>query len=212
MSQHESADLRLGLGPNSPTIPQPADEPSVSDSADAKPKLPHASFGEEAVDLTEKVLGHERIDTRFSVHNKRHSRTCARSRVILLRQGMIDDAWFDRLQTAVDERWTAPGRSLRELSRAIGFGPNYVQQMLGDRKSPKVQAVLRLADVLGVSVSWLFLGVEMTTEDERLLTLAAKIDQSQKRNLLDLLNSIGAENASAPLREASERPITSAKP
>jgi transcriptional regulator with XRE-family HTH domain len=102
-------------------------------------------------------------------------------------------AWEMRLRQAIRERWTDQGRSLAELGRQAGMGVNYVSQMLNDGKAPKAQAVVNLAEVLGISLTWLYLGVEMTAEDEQLLQLAAKVDESQKRQLLALLNSIASQ-------------------
>jgi transcriptional regulator with XRE-family HTH domain len=106
--------------------------------------------------------------------------------------GMDNCDWEQRLRKAIAERWTDKGRSLTDLGRAIGMGQNYVSQMLAG-KAPKAQAVINIAKELEISLTWLFLGVEMTVEDEQLLLLASKIDTAQKRKLLDLLTSIASE-------------------
>lgn len=104
-------------------------------------------------------------------------------------------AWKQRLHAAIRDRWVANGGSLAELSRQAGQGSNYVSQMLNEDKEPKTQAVINIAQVLNVSLSWIFLGIEMTAEDEKLLLIAAKIDTNQKKKLLDLLGSISSEIA-----------------
>lgn len=104
-------------------------------------------------------------------------------------------AWKQRLHSAIKDRWVAQGRSLAELSRLSGQGPNYVSQMLNEDKEPKTQTVINIAENINVSLSWIFLGIDMTAEDEKLLLIAAKIDTDQKKKLLDLLGSIASESA-----------------
>ena len=87
---------------------------------------------------------------------------------------------------------------MRELSAKLGKGPNYVSQMLNDDKAPRVDFVISLAQILGVSASQVLLGVEMSAEDEKLLMLAAKLDPERKRTLLDLLNSFASGDGSPP--------------
>lgn len=104
--------------------------------------------------------------------------------------------WFSRLNGAIDEALVQKRFSLRSLSMKAGYSPNYVGQMRRDTKGPSAEAVVRLAAALDVSLTWIFLGVEMSPSDERLLALAASLSEDQKSKLLELLQSVGSTSQS----------------
>lgn len=56
----------------------------------------------------------------------------------------MEDEWRVRLNEVVKD----DGRSLRALSLAAGFGENYVQQMLKDKKDPSFTKLAKVLSVL----------------------------------------------------------------
>lgn len=93
--------------------------------------------------------------------------------------------WRERLLTAID----ADRRSDREISASAGLGENYVFQLKTKVSSPSIDAVIRLADTLGTSATFLLTGIELDAEGEEFIRLAAGLPVEQRRKLLDLLQS-----------------------
>lgn len=193
MGNDEGSNLSLSLRPDSAAGTKPFDKAPILHGGQPKPELAHPAFADETLDFGEERGVHEQPIARFSVWVKRPDKTCVPQTDDLLVRSMSTAEWDNRLRQAIKEHWTDHGRSLTELGRAIGMGQNYVSEMLSKGKAPRAQAVINLAQVLGVSLTWIYLGVEMTAEDEQLLQVASKVDATQKRRLLDLLNSIASE-------------------
>ncbi len=97
----------------------------------------------------------------------------------------MTELWRERLIEVIE----ADPRSLRAISLEAGLGPNYVTQMINENKGPTAAALVKLAETLHVSVTFIFTGAEMTQADEDLLKLAAKMDEVEKTHLLGLLRS-----------------------
>lgn len=95
----------------------------------------------------------------------------------------MDNGWRDRLAAAVAHS----GKSYRELSRACGFGPNFVSEFMAGGKAPSADRVVKLADVLGLSLSYVFTGVNISQEDEDFLRLVAQLPEDRKQHLLGFL-------------------------
>jgi hypothetical protein len=191
----ESSHLSFGLRPDPAARTKPGDQPAVLHGREPKPELAHPAVAEKPINFGEKARVHGGVLTRFSVHVNPPATTCVLSSLALLRGGMSTETWEARLRQAIQERWVDQGRSLTELSLNIHNGRNFVSQMLTEGKAPRAKDVVNLAAQLQISLSWLFLGVDMTQEDEQLLMIASKIDTHQKKKLLELLNSIAAQNA-----------------
>lgn len=62
----------------------------------------------------------------------------------------MEDEWRVRLNEVVRD----DGRSLRALSLAAGFGENYVQQMLKDKKDPSFTKLAKVLAVLGPTATF----------------------------------------------------------
>jgi transcriptional regulator with XRE-family HTH domain len=97
---------------------------------------------------------------------------------------MVDD-WRERLLAAID----ADGRSARAISMAADLGPNYVTQMR-EGKEPGVKQVIKLADTLGVSLSYLFLGESVSPQDEEFFRLLRNSTQESREAVLQLLKTL----------------------
>jgi transcriptional regulator with XRE-family HTH domain len=90
--------------------------------------------------------------------------------------------WRSRFIKAVE----ADGRTARAISKAAGLGPNYLTQMLSRGTAPSTPALVALCDVLGVSLTYIFTGAEMSPEEEELLRLSAELTDEQKKLLIEL--------------------------
>lgn len=95
----------------------------------------------------------------------------------------MNESWRTRLLAAVD----ADPRSDRKVSIAAGCGVNFVNELRTTSKEPSIEKVLRLAETVGVSLSYVFLGREATAEEERFLGLYAAAPPYKRRAVVDLL-------------------------
>ncbi|MDS9468620.1 helix-turn-helix transcriptional regulator [Paracoccus sp. MBLB3053] len=87
---------------------------------------------------------------------------------------------------------------MRELSRQAGTGPNYVQQMIKDRKEPGADRLARLLDVLGTEHALFILtGVQASPEDLELLALLNTIPDHVKTQIRPLLTAMQASESEA---------------
>jgi len=103
--------------------------------------------------------------------------------------------WFDRLEKAV----LADGRDMKALSLAAGLGQNYVQQMLKDRKEPRIGTFVKLLGVLGRSSAiYIITGSEFSPIDQQLFEAAATLDEKGKQHLIA---AFAAMRAASPERD-----------
>jgi transcriptional regulator with XRE-family HTH domain len=97
---------------------------------------------------------------------------------------MVHD-WKERLLAAIE----ADGRSARAISLASDLGPNFVTQFREGRE-PGVKQVIKLADTLGVSLAHLFLGDDITAQDEEFFRLLRDSTPEGREAVLTLLRSM----------------------
>jgi transcriptional regulator with XRE-family HTH domain len=90
--------------------------------------------------------------------------------------------WRDRLEEVLTER----GLSMRSVSLRAGLGENYLVGVLRENKDPSIERLIKVADTLGVSLSWLLYGAVIGPEEERLLRLFAKLQPKRRQAILDL--------------------------
>jgi len=91
--------------------------------------------------------------------------------------------WRTRLANAIER----DPRSGREIARECGFGVNFVSELLAGEKTPSTDKVIKLAEVLGLSLSYVFTGLEMSRQDEDFLRIVAQMNDREKEALLALL-------------------------
>jgi transcriptional regulator with XRE-family HTH domain len=85
----------------------------------------------------------------------------------------------------------ADGRDMKAISRAAGCGENYVQQLIKNRKEPGIERLSRLLTTLGsVSTLYVITGVEMSPQDEQLLTVASRLTADQKMAAIDFFRKL----------------------
>ncbi|WP_137389205.1 helix-turn-helix domain-containing protein [Rhodoligotrophos defluvii] len=97
----------------------------------------------------------------------------------------METGWRDRLEEALRRA----GRSKRSVSLAAGCGPGYLHDVLNAGKEPTIDRLLRIADVIGVSVSWIIYGIELDKSGEELLRLYSGMSAKQRKAFLDLARS-----------------------
>jgi transcriptional regulator with XRE-family HTH domain len=99
----------------------------------------------------------------------------------------MTDTWLDRLHEAIEK----DGRSLRAISSAAGYGPNFVQQLLKYEKEPGIDKLARVLDVLGREAAlYVLAGIRMTDEDQEFLEIITGLEGSAKADGLRFLRSI----------------------
>ncbi len=96
---------------------------------------------------------------------------------------MIDEGWRSRLLAAVQ----ASGKSQREISLAAGLGAGYVNSLFKERKDPTIQNLVSVCDAVGVSLSFVLYGYQMSAETEQILHLLQKASPGERDALLRLL-------------------------
>lgn len=101
----------------------------------------------------------------------------------------MDDGWFTRLLEAVRR----DGRDMKAISLAAGLGENYVQQMVKERKKPRIDTLVRLLNELGrADTLWIITGQEFTDEDRQLLEVASSLEDEGKRALIAAFAALAA--------------------
>jgi transcriptional regulator with XRE-family HTH domain len=94
-----------------------------------------------------------------------------------------DEKWRKRLAAAVKDS----GRSARDISLAAGLAHGYVHSLLGkEQKDPSVQNLQRVCDELGVSLSYIWFGFDMTPEAEEFLRHFEAASPERRRAMLAL--------------------------
>lgn len=98
--------------------------------------------------------------------------------------------WRKRLLDAVDR----DGRSDRAISIAASLGVNFVNELRNTEKEPSVEKILRLANEINTSLSFVFLGADATKEDDQLISIISHLPQDEKVSLLEFLRSRSNKN------------------
>jgi transcriptional regulator with XRE-family HTH domain len=91
-------------------------------------------------------------------------------------------SWRERLTQALANS----GRSMRSVSIAAKCSPNYLHSILAEGQEPAIDRLLRIADVMNVSLSWLLYGLEIGRQEEELLRRYALLSDRQRQAILDL--------------------------
>ena len=102
------------------------------------------------------------------------------------------EGWLKR----IDEAIKADGRKPRTISKAAGFGPNYVGEMFTKGKVPGIDRLLALCAELNVSATYVLTGSDVSPESEEVLSILASLPADQQKTFLQLARQ---------LREAGQR-------
>lgn len=96
--------------------------------------------------------------------------------------------WLGRIRAAIE----ADGRSLRAISVAAGLGPNYVSEMIGKKKVPAVDKLLRLCRELKVSATFILTGADISGDSEEMLSLLGKLSVEEQATVQSLVRQLAA--------------------
>ena len=97
--------------------------------------------------------------------------------------------WRERLEQALE----ASHKSKRSVSLAARCGAGYLHDVLSEGKEPTIDRLMRIADVLGVSLSWILYGIELKKPEEELLRAYALLSERQKQAVLELTRSMAED-------------------
>lgn len=78
---------------------------------------------------------------------------------------MNQEGWKIRLRDIAE----GSGLSMRAISLAAGKSPGYMHSILTEGKDPTIDNLVRVCDVLHVSLSYVLYGVEITADAEEIL-------------------------------------------
>jgi transcriptional regulator with XRE-family HTH domain len=105
----------------------------------------------------------------------------------------MNHVWFERLEEVIK----ADPRSLAEISRAAGFGQNFVQQLLRDRKEPGAGKVFAVLRVLGEGQTlYVFTGLNFGPEDKDIIKLFLQLDPALRAKAVELLRVLQSQPSS----------------
>lgn len=97
----------------------------------------------------------------------------------------MEKAWKARLLAAVDAATAGNKRSMRDICREAGLGPNYLSQLRSnEERAPRLDEFFRLTEALNVSAIHILMGVEMSRLDEEILQTVAPMSEEAKNGLL----------------------------
>lgn len=100
--------------------------------------------------------------------------------------GMNDGAWRRRLSEAI----AASGKSQREISLAAGMGAGYVNSLFKENKDPTIENLMKVCAVVGVSLSYVLYGYQISAETEEILQLLEDASPEERVGLLTLLRGL----------------------
>lgn len=118
----------------------------------------------------------------------------------------MNENWKSRLLKAADE----DPRSDRAISLAVGLGVNTVNELRNTNKSPSIDKVMKLAEELGLSLSYVFSGDEPDAQpirgEKQILAMLKRIeglnDQDVSIALSVILNAIRVNASSqSPIQQ-----------
>lgn len=104
--------------------------------------------------------------------------------------------WRSRLEAAL----TKSGKSMRSVSLGAGMGPGYLHSILKGGKDPTIDNLVAVCREIGVSLSWVLYGLEISPETEEILRELEASSPLRRQGLLQFLRD---ETAQGP--EPSER-------
>lgn len=185
MRAHEGPDLDLCLRPDAGRAPvgagrsQALDQSAIAGSEEAEAVFAHARLAEELFDVGEKCA-HDDEDTRICVNGKSRKIVITPLRAPCYAIPMIE-GWQKRLIAAIEAFQARTGTSDYAISKEAELGQNFVGQLKKGRAAPKLDALQKLADMVGVSLMQVLFGADVTQEEEKLLSLYRQIEGEEDR-------------------------------
>ena len=91
--------------------------------------------------------------------------------------------WRTRLDAALRKS----GKSKRSVSLAAKLRAGYVHSILKEGKDPTIDNLIAVCDEIGVSLSAILYGYDLTTENEEILRLLQEASPGAREGLLTIL-------------------------
>lgn len=109
--------------------------------------------------------------------------------------------WRARLKEMVE----ADGRSPRAISISAGLGPNYIQQVLTDKKDAGFDRLQKaLAELGSAAALYVTTGIKLTPQAESFLRMALSLDESQKAVIEAAISQI--EDPASSTKSSPDQP------
>lgn len=81
------------------------------------------------------------------------------------------------------------GYSRQRLAKALDYGYTAIANYESGRNEPSFDCLIKLAELLDITVDEL-LGVELKTEEKKLLSSFKKLDEEKKKMMIDLIHTL----------------------
>jgi hypothetical protein len=96
----------------------------------------------------------------------------------------LTENWFDRLVEVLSEK----DRSMRAISLAAGKGPNYISQMIKNRKQPSADNLSLILNQFDRDTAlYVLTGIKLTQEDLEFLALLSRLPNGVKSHFHAML-------------------------
>lgn len=105
-----------------------------------------------------------------------------------------EPAWRRRLRAAI----AADGRGVVELSLAAGLNRAYLTGLLRSESSPRLDALARVCDVLGVSVAWIVDGIPVAPAEQRFVAMFSRLPAERRETVMQVLAAMDAAPYPSP--------------
>lgn len=94
--------------------------------------------------------------------------------------------WRERLKEILEERQL----SMREVSIASGCGHGYLYKILRENSEPTLDKLMKVANYLDLSLSWLLTGLDVSKQTEDFTLLYESLSPEQRERVFLLLQSM----------------------
>lgn len=101
---------------------------------------------------------------------------------------MREGGWRTRLEREIETKKI----SYRQLSLDAGLGPSFVSEMLRG-KEPTVANLAKVTDKLGISLAYVLTGLDLTPDQESLLSSYLSLSEDDRKSLIRLIQGFGSK-------------------
>lgn len=134
--------------------------------------------------LDEKVHRHDIMHAKAYTSSVRYNVRTNSGEICYART--MDETWRFRLLAEIDRSEL----SGREICKRAGVGSSFISDLKNAGKSPKAENVVKVADALGVSLTWIFAGVTLSQEAEEIARIWAMLPSESQDALLALARQL----------------------
>ncbi|CAI9399087.1 hypothetical protein ANOBCDAF_00198 [Pleomorphomonas sp. T1.2MG-36] len=99
---------------------------------------------------------------------------------------MNETDWRDRLAQVIKDK----DRTKRDVSLKAGNGPGYVHSILSEGRDPTIDNLIGICQELGVSVSYILYGFDISAEQEEILKLLENASPEARAGMISLLRGL----------------------